>query len=62
MYSEIKNWKKAAFILDKHEKPDIETSRKMISNAITDQYIQESQAKKLKWNIDQYKIDPNSFI
>ena len=50
MYSEIKNWKKAAFILDKHEKPDMQISRKMLSNVITDQYIIESQNKKLKWN------------
>ena len=42
MYSEIKNWQKAAFILDKHDKPSIETSRKLISNMLTDEYINES--------------------
>ena len=52
MYSEIKNWKKAAFILEKHDKPDVKTSRKMMSNHITDDYLSKFQDKKLKWNED----------
>ena len=62
MYSEIMNWKKAAFILENHDKPDVETSRKMISNRLTDAYINEANDKKLKWEEDQYKIQIDNFV
>ena len=52
MYSEIVNWKTASVILEKHDKPDVESSRQLISNRVTDEYVKEAISKKLRWEAE----------
>ena len=61
MHSEIVNWKRAAYILQEHDRPDVAISRQLLSSTTTDKYIKTAEKKKLKWTDTQYAIKAEDY-